>query len=283
MILGFINTMPSSSEIFLSSILIGLLILLLHAYICRFGLWAGLLGGIVIGTFAGLVVPLEMAALGLSGRFWSLGLGVVTICASWIIVILFRFYRDPERLSPQGENFIVSPADGKVIYVKEVDRGKVPLSVKGGKQFELAELTKTNLIERPVYLIGIEMSILNVHVNRAPIPGRIVMQKRVNGDFISLKNPEAPFRNSRLTTVIENGRMRIAVIQIASRLVRLISSFVQLGDELFLGQRLGMIKFGSQVDLVLPQLEGLRIVAEVGEEGKAGVSILATYADAQTR
>ena len=274
---GFISTMPSSLEIFFSTLLLGLLLLLLHAYICRFGLWAGLFGGISIGAFAGLVVPLEMAALGLSGRLWSLGLGIVTICTFWIIVILFRFYRDPERISPPGENFIVSPADGKVMYVKEIHRGKVPLSTKGGKQFELTELTRTNLVEQPTYLIGIEMSILNVHVNRAPIPGKIVMQKRVNGDFISLKNPEAPIRNSRLTTVIENGRIRIAVIQIASRLVRLITSFVKPGDELSLGQRLGMIKFGSQVDLVLPQLEGLRILAEVGKQVKAGVSVLATY------
>lgn len=277
MMLEFINTMPSSLEIFFSTILLGLLILLLHAYICRFEIWAGLLGGAVTGAFAGLVVPLEMTALGLSGRLWSLSLGFITISASWSVVILCRFYRDPERIPPHGENYIISPADGKVIYVKEVYRGKVPLSIKSGNQFELAELTKTNLIERPAYLIGIEMSVLNVHVNRAPVPGKIVMQKRVNGDFISLKNPEAPLRNSRLTTVIENGRMRIAVIQIASRLVRLITSYIKPGDELLLGQRLGMIKFGSQVDLVLPQLENLRILAEVGKQVKAGVSVLATY------
>ncbi|UCF55735.1 MAG: phosphatidylserine decarboxylase family protein, partial [Deltaproteobacteria bacterium] len=268
-----------SIEIFFSTTLFGLVLLILLAYKLRFGLYAGLRWGIVIGTLAGLLVPLEMGALGLSCRLWSLGLGFVTIIGCSIVVILLRFYRDPDRIPPHGENHIVSPADGKVMYVKEVQQGKVPLSVKGGKQFELVELTRFNLIEKPAYLIGIEMSILDVHVNRAPIQGKIVMQNRINGGFISLKKPEAVLRNSRLTTVIENGSVRIAVIQIASRLVRLIASYVKPGDELSLGQRLGMIKFGSQVDIVIPKLEGLQILAEAGRKVKAGVSIIAHYGE----
>ncbi len=269
--------MPSNIEIFFSTTLLGLVLLTLLAYKLRFGLYAGLFWGIVIGGLAGLIVPLEMGALGLSGRLWSLSLSFVTIFGCWIIVILLRFYRDPDRIPPHGENHIVSPADGKVMYIKEVQQGKVPLSVKGGRQFELVELTRTNLIEKPAYLIGIEMSILDVHVNRAPIQGKIVMQKRINGDFISLKEPEAVLRNSRLTTVIENGSVRIAVIQIASRLVRLIASYVKPGDELSLGQRLGMIKFGSQVDLLIPHIKSLKIEVKAGDGVKAGVSIVAQY------
>ncbi|MFX0195372.1 MAG: phosphatidylserine decarboxylase [Candidatus Hodarchaeota archaeon] len=269
--------MAPNIEILFSTILLGLLLLLAQAYICRFSILEGALWGIVIGSTAGLIVPLEMHALSLSGRLWSLSLGVMTILGFWVCVILLRFYRDPEREPPQGANLIVSPADGRVIYVKKVQRGKVPVSIKGGQEFELAELTQTDMIERPSWLIGIEMSILNVHVNRAPTHGKVVMQKLIKGDFISLKRPDAVMRNSRVTTVIESERLRVAIIQIASRLVRVITSYVRQGDELTLGQRIGMIKFGSQVDVVVPKMEDLRILVKVGERVKAGISVLATY------
>jgi phosphatidylserine decarboxylase len=127
------------------------------------------------------------------------------------------------------------------------------------------------------YLIGIDMNILNVHVNRSPIGGKIVLQKYIKGDFLSLRRPESETRNERVTTIIDNGQFKIAVIQIASRLVRRIVSYSKEGDIVAIGQRIGMIAFGSQVDAVIPQLENLKIAVKPGDRVRAGVSILARH------
>jgi len=121
------------------------------------------------------------------------------------------------------------------------------------------------------------MNILNVHVNRAPIGGRVVFQKHTKGKFISLRRQEAAILNERVTTIIHSGTFKIGLIQIASRLVRRIVSYVKEGDTLQIGQRIGIIKFGSQVDLIIPKIENLEIKVKQGNEMLAGVSLIAEY------
>ena len=121
------------------------------------------------------------------------------------------------------------------------------------------------------------MNILNVHVNRSPIEGKIIFHKRTKGKFISLRRQESEILNERVTTVIGNGTLRVGVIQIASRLVRRIVSYVREGDSLDIGQRLGAIVLGSQVDVVIPELENLKMEVKPGDEVKAGVSVIARY------
>ena len=94
---------------------------------------------------------------------------------------------------------------------------------------------------------------------------------------MSLRKQESEIVNERVTTIIANGKLKIGVIQIASRLVRRINSFIRVGDSLDIGQRLGAIVFGSQVDVVIPELKNLRIEVEPGDELKAGVFIVARY------
>jgi len=193
------------------------------------------------------------------------------------ICIAVRFYRDPERIPPETENVILSPADGKVIYVNEIERGSPLTSTKGKRRFKLYEMMATNPPPNAAYLIGIDMNILNVHVNRSPIGGKIVLQKYIKGNFLSLRRPEAETRNERVTTIIDNGQFKIAIIQIASRLVRRIVSYLKEGDTVVIGQRIGMIAFGSQVDVAIPQLDNLKITVKPGDHVRAGFSIVARH------
>jgi phosphatidylserine decarboxylase len=196
-------------------------------------------------------------------------------------VLAYRFYRDPERRSPSQDDVVVSPADGRVIYVHESRSGTLPVATKDGRPYSLEELTKTRLRSDDAVVIGISMSFLDVHVNRAPIRGRIARLHRFRGRFESLRRLENIFVNERTTTVIELEDVQIAVVQIASRLVRQIASFVREGDYVLQGQRIGIIRFGSQVDLVVPRREGLTVLVQPGERVSAGESIVALLSTAE--
>src|SRR5262245_16423455 len=181
-----------------------------------------------------------------SALVWAMTVG------SAFALVVFRFYRDPERVAPARNDVIVSPADGKVVYVRRSQDGTLPVSKKGGHSYALTELTKTTLSSNETVVVGIGMNFVDVHVNRAPIAGRVTFRRHFPGRFGSLRKPEMVFENERATTVIKGLGLEVAVVQIASRLVRQIAVFVQEGQDVSLGQRLGVIRLGSQVDLVLP-------------------------------
>jgi phosphatidylserine decarboxylase len=225
----------------------------------------------VLALGAGLLVWLLDANLLLR----SLLVAVLTLVAA-AAVLAYRFYRDPERTAPaMSERAIVSPADGEVVYVRESRGGRLPVSTKGGRDYALTELTKTTLRSDDAIVIGISMSFLDVHVNRAPIAGRITVQRHFAGLFGSLRRPEMVFENERATTVIERGPLQVAVVQIASRLVRQIVSYVREGDEVAVGQRIGVIRLGSQVDVVVPTTADLELLVRTGDRVRAGESVLA--------
>ena len=164
-----------------------------------------------------------------------------------------------------------------MVYVKKIEEGTIPVSEKNGRSFRLDEFAGTQAMAPSGYLIGTAMTYLDVHVNRAPIAGKTRLLKHITGRFLSLKHPEAVFQNERAVTVIEGPDITIGVVQIASRLVRNIISFVQPGDTVRQGQRFGKIRFGSQVDLVVPDRPALEILVAPGDKLKAGVSIVARY------
>lgn len=161
------------------------------------------------------------------------------------------------------------------MYVRRVTAGGLPVSTKLGCSYRLVELTKTPLRAQEAIVIGISMSFLDVHVNRAPIAGTVTLQRHFPGSFGSLRRSEMVFENERATTVIEQGDLQVAVVQIASRLVRGIVSFVKTGDALASGQRIGAIRFGSQVDLVLPATDDLTVTVAPGDHVRAGSSVVA--------
>jgi phosphatidylserine decarboxylase len=151
----------------------------------------------------------------------------------------------------------------------------LPVATKHGRDYGLTELTKTPLNAEEAIVVGIAMSFLDVHVNRAPIAGRVKLRKHFPGRFGSLGKPRMVFENERATTVIEGLGLEVAVVQIASRLVRQIASFVRVDEKVELGQRIGVIRLGSQVDVVLPQRAGVEVTVRPGDRIRAGESVLA--------
>ena len=193
---------------------------------------------------------------------------------SAVAILAYRFYRDPERQPPEQDDLVVSPADGEVIYVRRSREGRVPASTKNGRAYNLDELTRTPLVARDAVVVGIALSFLDVHVNRAPIAGRVTSFDHHRGTFASLRDAAAVLENERATIVIEREGLQVAVVLIASRLVRRIAARVQAGQQVALGERVGMIKFGSQVDVVLPEEAALAVEVQVGDRVRAGESVL---------
>jgi phosphatidylserine decarboxylase len=201
--------------------------------------------------------------------------GAFTI-ALGIAALAYRFYRDPERSAPERDDVIVSPADGEIVYVRRSTEGMLPVAEKHGRSYPLSELVRTPLAASEAVVVGIAMSFLDVHVNRAPLAGRVAFRRHFPGLFGSLKHAEMVFRNERMTTVIERDGLQLAVVQIASRLVRQIVSFVREGESVTMAQRIGVIRLGSQVDLVLPASEEVVVVVRPGQRVRAGETVLAT-------
>ena len=169
------------------------------------------------------------------------------------------FFRDPKRVTPVREGVVVAPADGRVSQLANA----VPPQ-------ELA------LGQRPLLRISIFMSVFDCHVNRSPVSGRIERIVYRAGKFLSADLDKASDDNERNTFVIATGAgQRIAVIQIAGLIARRIVIFAREGEAIGAGQRIGMIRFGSRVDVYLP--EGTRPLVAEGQIAVAGETVLADF------
>ena len=236
---------------------------------------------LVIGLIAGcvLAVTSRYYDLALWTRILASGVLIMTLASG---ALLARFYRDPERVVPAGDDLIVSPADGTIKYIKRLAPGELPVSVKRGKEMAVSEPLREILGDQGGYLIGIAMTFLDVHVIRAAIKGTLTHFEHIDGCFLSLKRADALCRNERVLEVVSNDRYAVGLVQIASRLVRRIVAYAREGEQLDLGQRIGMIKLGSQVDVILPETDGLQLQIKTGDKVYAGVSILAGIGRMQT-
>src|SRR6202043_987601 len=166
------------------------------------------------------------------------------------------FFRDPERVTPIRDGIIVAPADGRVSRILNA--------------LPPAEL---GLGERPLPRVSIFMSVFNCHVNRSPVTGRIEEIVYHAGSFISADLDKASEDNERNSFVITTGGTRIGVVQIAGLVARRIVCFVRKGATVGAGERIGMIRFGSRVDLYLP--EGVRPLVAEGQTAIAGETVIA--------
>lgn len=239
-----------------------------------FSLLIGISAGVIVGSISEIY----------NIKFYQeLILQLILIIGISVSLLMWRFYRDPERVPPEGQNGILSPADGKVIYVKRIEKGTIPFSEKNGSKFSLKDFIQSDVFPTEGYLIGISMNFLNVHVNRAPIGGKISLIRHIKGSFASLMRKEAVVQNERALTIIDSGLFKVGVIQIASRLVRTIVVYLREGNEIRRGQKIGMIRFGSQVDLILPSLPSLHIEIQPGDNVIAGVSIVAKISGERER
>ena len=262
----------------LASVLIGALLAVLTAIPFAWKWQLGVARAATVVAVLALVAAVVVAGVGAAIDFGA----VVAAAAVWLLtvalataVVAYRFYRDPERVIPERPDAILSPADGEVVYVREARGGMLPVSSKLGRDYELRELTKTPLASEDNVVVGIALNFLDVHVNRAPIGGRAVVLRHFSGRFGSLRRPEMVFENERATLVLERDDLQVAVVMIASRLVRRIVTFVGEGDDVAAGQRIGVIRFGSQVDVVVPLRDDLSVTVSPGARVIAGETPIA--------
>jgi phosphatidylserine decarboxylase len=168
------------------------------------------------------------------------------------------FFRDPVRVTPVREGLVIAPADGRVSLVTPV--------------LPPAEL---GLGDKPLLRISIFMSVFNCHVNRAPVAGRIERIAYRPGKFINAELDKASEDNERNSLVISTPNGRIGVTQIAGLVARRIVSFVKEGQLIGAGERFGLIRFGSRLDVYLP--EGVKSLVSEGQTAIAGETILADF------
>ena len=199
-------------------------------------------------------LPLVLITGGLMG-FWlrqrSILLLLLTVTFLVLACLVLNFFRDPERAIPREPNAIVSPADGLVVQLVE-------------EEFE----------GRPVRRLSIFMSPLDVHVNRAPFAGTIKAINYKKGAFRVASQDLASVENEQNVFVLEGEQGQVVVKQIAGLLARRIVFWKRLGDSLARGERVGMIKFGSRVDIMVAPAVEWRV--KVGDRVRAGSSILGT-------
>jgi phosphatidylserine decarboxylase len=194
--------------------------------------------------------------------------------ATFVGVILWMFYRDPDRVIPKDTGLVLSPADGTVIYVRRLDAGEPLRCDKNGAAMVLDEVKGTGLEQEALWQVGISMVFTDVHVNRSPIAGKVSLVHHRPGKFLSLRLKEALNVNERQTMVIADREFKICLVQIASRLVRRIESYVSANQQVQRGQRIGMIKFGSQVDLFMPVRATSRPEVSEGQRLTAGETVI---------
>ncbi len=203
---------------------------------------------------------------------------IAAFLASLVVCSVLFFDRDPERVIPTDPRVIVSPADGRVVYVRRIDADEIPWSLKGRKRINLIELTKADFGVGKGTILGIYMSPFDVHVNRAPISGQVERISRFEGSLMRMRNPTFELVNRRAITAIRHSLgFMVVVVQIGVFAVGRIENFVTEGTEIQLGGRIGRIRLGSQVDLILPDLAGLNLMAKEGQHVLAGTSVIARF------
>ena len=183
---------------------------------------------------------------------------------------VFAFFRDPERVVPQDPRFVVSPADGLVSLIAQVE----PPPELQGKDASGAD----GLPAGPVTRVSIFMSVFDVHINRTPVGGVVRRLVYIPGKFLNAGLDKASEENERQHILVERpDGVAIGFTQIAGLVARRIVPFVKPGDTLAVGQRVGLIRFGSRVDVYLPAGTDPQIV--LGQRVVAGETVLATLGD----
>jgi phosphatidylserine decarboxylase len=200
-------------------------------------------------------------------KFVAIGLGVTLLlfflwpALGWLAAIItlwiIYFFRDPDRVTPLRDGLVVAPGDGRISSIEKV---RPPAELGIGD----AERTR----------ISIFLSVFDVHINRAPIAGRIVRSIYVPGAFLNAALDKASEENERRAIVIETpSGTTIAVVQIAGLVARRIVTFLGEGDSVGIGERFGLIRFGSRVDTYLPP--GTTALVNVGQRAVGGETVLA--------
>jgi phosphatidylserine decarboxylase len=197
------------------------------------------------------LIALGTFALALNRRSWPLWLAAVLliVVALWVAY----FFRDPERTGERGEHLVIAPADGKVVQIAEVD--------------------EPAFLKEKAMRISIFMNVFNVHVNRYPVSGVVRYVQYNQGKFLNAAEDKASLENEQSSVGIEAGSNRVLVRQIAGLIARRIVTYSANGQHVQQGDRMGIIRFGSRVDVFLPATARPRV--KVGDNTFAGVTVVA--------
>ncbi|HVH38485.1 MAG TPA: phosphatidylserine decarboxylase family protein [Gemmatimonadaceae bacterium] len=202
-----------------------------------------------------ILIALALAAAGytaaLMRRSWPLWLlaFVLTVLVLWVAY----FFRDPERTGARGDNLVISPADGRVIEIVEVDE---PAFIQGR-----------------AIRVSVFMNVFNVHVNRYPVSGRVAYVHYNPGKFMNAAAEKASLDNEQMSVGVQGAKHKILFRQIAGLVARRIVTYSRVGDEAEQGERMGIIRFGSRVDVFMPL--GTKVLAKIGDRPVAGTTVLA--------
>ncbi len=193
------------------------------------------------------IIPLAIitVALALSPLIWLAGV------TGLLLLFVLNFFRDPERAIPNEEGVIVSPGDGKVVEIIE---------------------EKDALLDEPYRRISIFLNVFNVHVQRTPVGGRIERVQYNKGKFLNAASHKASLDNEQNSMIIHTGKEKVLVKQIAGLIARRIVCWAKEGDNYSLGQRFGLIRFGSRVDLFLPLSAEVKV--SLGDHVTGGSTII---------
>lgn len=187
--------------------------------------------------------------------FALLGWVVLTLLFLFLTLFTTYFFRNPERVIPAGENLLIAPADGKVIFVGEVQEDRY--------------------FKERVTKISIFMSVFNVHINRVPCAGKVLDMYYNKGGFVNASYDKASESNEQAGILLETpGGSKILFVQIAGLIARRIVTYPVIGDLLQRGVRYGLIRFGSRVDIYLPKTAAVTVT--LGEHTVAGETVLGT-------
>ncbi len=201
--------------------------------------------------FAALLATFAWLAVAVHATFW-----VPAVVSAGLGLFVVSFFRDPERVPPADADAMVSPADGTVSHVEEVDDPDFP----SGRAFR----------------VSIFLSVFNVHVNRAPRPGRVAALRYYPGEFLDARHDECAVRNEQFWTDFTDARtgQLVRVKQVAGAIARRIVCWLREGEEVRPGERFGMIKFGSRTDLLVPAGVQRDVAVRPGDAVRGGKTVL---------
>jgi phosphatidylserine decarboxylase len=201
-----------------------------------------------------------LIAVALVALAWVLGWDILMWLLIGLTIWVAAFFRDPIRVTPQGEGLIVAPADGLVTMIERVP---VPPELRGANGID----------EETRIRVSIFMSVFDVHINRTPITGTVTQVVYIPGKFLNADLDKASEENERQHFVVEDrDGTRVGFTQIAGLVARRIVAFTKPGDMVVAGQRIGLIRFGSRLDVFLP--EGYAPQVALGQRSIAGETIV---------
>jgi phosphatidylserine decarboxylase len=207
----------------------------------------------IIFIAVAILLAIGSFAVAVSVRSWGWWLVALTltVVALWVAY----FFRDPERAGARGAGIVISPADGKVVMVTEVDE---PAFLHGRAR-----------------RVSIFMNIFNVHVNRYPVSGTVRFVHYNPGKFLNAAAEKSSLENEQMSVGIESGRCRVLVRQIAGLIARRVVTYSREGEQVEQGERMGLIRFGSRVDVFVPL--NAQVSVGVGQLTFAGVTVVARF------